>query len=193
MSRKLSTNNNISASCKEGSFPSCFPRSLPPSCPAGTVPALLVPHPRLLQPYSPTRQPDTPRCSRLTLFPSLEKRYSAFLWDSLLDFLLHAVSAKKHRAEKPLPSAPGTLDPSPITCWHRTWGRAQDLGAAPTSSAVPGQGSFSRAEKGSAPCSFSPSASKALARARRCHSYSDSCRLFIHSFISYGQTAQTSP
>lgn len=70
---------------------------------------------------------------------------------------------------------------------------AQGLGAAPTSSAVPGQGSFSRAEKGSAPRSFSPSTSKALARARRCHSYSDSCRLFIHSFISYGQTAQTSP
>lgn len=70
---------------------------------------------------------------------------------------------------------------------------AQDPGAAPTSSAVPGQGSFSRDKKGSAPRSFSPSASKALARARRCHSYSDSCRLFIHSFISYGQTAQTSP
>lgn len=122
MSRKLSTNNNISASCKEGSFPSCFPWSLPLSHPAGTVPALLVPHPRLLQPYSPTRQPDPPRCSRLTLFSSLEKRYSAFLWDSLLDFLLQAVSANKDRAEKPLPSAPGTLDPSPITRWHRTRG-----------------------------------------------------------------------
>lgn len=205
MSRKLSTNNNIS-SRKEGFFPAAF-HGLCLLLFSGTVPDLVTP-------LFPLRLQNTPRFSRL---PSLHSpafpppaNIQIFYLVPCSVFSCRLPWQAHTRKRKPVlwlwcseprhtPAPPSLLgEPGPAHTSHsESTGHQHRF----TTSAFPQMPTASQSYGGilrgmkedTAQHSICSSTFQTLARAWRCSSSPTSYKLLNYSFISYGSTSQGSP